>query len=318
MSTVFLYSGQGSQYYHMGRELYAVEPVFRACLDHLDRRVGQNSDLSVIARMYDPGKKKSDPFSDTVLSSLAIFMLECALTETLRHYGHSPDMVLGVSLGAFTASAVARAVEREAMLDAILELFTLLEKTCAPGVMLALVGPGAKAGLPELRELAETAFEGDDGLRLVSMPAENADRVETVLVRSGIAFQKLPVALAYHSRWLEPAKMPVLHALERLAFSHPDKPVEICLAEQSSIDAPGLWNCMRSPMRWGETVRRLEMTGPHLYVDLGPSGTLATLLRHSLGPDNQSVIVSLLTPYASSAPDLRRLPVNPGNAVPRA
>lgn len=88
--TVFMFSGQGSQYHQMGRELYDSEPVFRETLHRLDALVEPETGGSVIARMYDPGRPVSQPFTDTLFTNPAIVMVELALAETLISHGVTP------------------------------------------------------------------------------------------------------------------------------------------------------------------------------------------------------------------------------------
>src|SRR5687767_4157459 len=98
---VFLFAGQGSQYFHMGRELFERRPDFRAHMEELDAVARAVTGTSVLAALYDPQRAKSDPFAYTPLTHPAIFMVEFALTQLLQNSGWRPDCVLGASLGSF-------------------------------------------------------------------------------------------------------------------------------------------------------------------------------------------------------------------------
>ncbi|WP_406725043.1 acyltransferase domain-containing protein [Streptomyces sp. GD-15H] len=110
LPVVFMFSGQGSQYYGMGRELYAENEVFRAALERHDAVVAEELGESVLARLFDPNHRRNDPFTDTRLTHPAIVMIELALAETLRSAGVEPDYLLGSSLGEYAAAAVSGSI----------------------------------------------------------------------------------------------------------------------------------------------------------------------------------------------------------------
>ena len=71
-----------------------------------------------------------------------------------------------------------------------------------------------------------------------------------------------------------------------------------------AMDADFLWEVTRRPVAFRTSVERLEQSGPHLYVDLGPSGTLAGFVKQNLSPSSRSEALPLVTPFGR---DLRNL-----------
>src|SRR4051812_6933015 len=100
---VFMFSGQGSQHYHMARELFAQEAVFRARLLELDEIVRKLSGLSVVEHIYDDRHRAGDAFEELLLTHPAVVMVELALAHTLVTSGIEPDATVGVSLGSYAA-----------------------------------------------------------------------------------------------------------------------------------------------------------------------------------------------------------------------
>ncbi|MBZ5525861.1 MAG: acyltransferase domain-containing protein, partial [Acidobacteriia bacterium] len=105
--TVFMFSGQGSQYFQMGRGLYDNNKTFREWMIRLDGIARDLCGRSVIEALYSDAQRRADPFERTLLTHPAIFMVEYSLAQSLICSGVLPDMVLGVSLGSFAAAAVA-------------------------------------------------------------------------------------------------------------------------------------------------------------------------------------------------------------------
>lgn len=111
LPVVFMFSGQGSQYYRMGEELFDEDEVFRTALQRYDAVVAEALGESVLARLFDPAKRKNDPFTDTRITHPAIVMIELALAESLRAAGIEPDYLLGSSLGEYAAAAVSGSID---------------------------------------------------------------------------------------------------------------------------------------------------------------------------------------------------------------
>lgn len=123
IKTIFMYSGQGSQYYQMGAELYASNPIFRRRMDELDRMVMDMFGFSLLTKLYASEQMKNIPFEDTILSSLAIFMLELAMTDLLIHYGIQPDGIVSLSMGGFAALCASGVADDEVMMRTLLIIY---------------------------------------------------------------------------------------------------------------------------------------------------------------------------------------------------
>lgn len=98
---VFMFSGQGSQYYQMGKELFAHNAAFRQKMLDLDDFAVSRFGYSVLKEMYHTGNRLSDPFDRLLFSHPAIFMAEYALAYALEQRGIRPDYVIGASLGEY-------------------------------------------------------------------------------------------------------------------------------------------------------------------------------------------------------------------------
>ena len=118
-SVVFMFSGQGSQYYQMGRAFFDENPTFRRILLELDDVATPLLGRSIVDVLYNDGRRKDEPFNKLKLTSAAIFMVEYALAKTLMNDGIHPDCLLASSMGIYAAAAIAAAIDPGEALGAL-------------------------------------------------------------------------------------------------------------------------------------------------------------------------------------------------------
>ncbi|MEM8535547.1 MAG: beta-ketoacyl synthase N-terminal-like domain-containing protein, partial [Chloroflexota bacterium] len=104
---VFVFSGQGSHWVSMGRELFDAEPVFRSTIERCDKLLQQFVDWSLIAQITAPDNER---LNETSIAQPAIFAVQVALAELWRTWGITPDVVVGQSLGEVAAAYCAGAL----------------------------------------------------------------------------------------------------------------------------------------------------------------------------------------------------------------
>src|SRR3990167_7103392 len=136
---VFMFSGQGSQYYQMGLDLYSENERFNKNINSLNTLIMNRFGISLIYTIYDKTKNISTPFSDPVLSTLAIYLIEYALASTLRDYHIEPDQIIGSSMGIFIASLFTNCIDKNQGLEAIYHLMRLVTEKCLSGRMIAVL-----------------------------------------------------------------------------------------------------------------------------------------------------------------------------------
>lgn len=315
--TVFMFSGQGSHYYQMARDLFESEPTFKKHLLRLDDVARRALERSIVEILYDDRRRKADLFTRTLYTSPALFMIQWALASTLREHGVRPDFLLGASLGSYVAAAVGGCFDAEDGLRVVIEQAQILESTCPRGGMLAVLAPPAlyhdTAVLRENSELAGVNFASH--FVLASSP-ESLDAIEHVLASKEITSQRLAVSFAFHSKWIDDAERPFRAALRALRYGRSDVPI-ICTADASRVDVVGedrLWRAARMPILFKTSVDYLETNGSYRYVDLGPSGTLAAFVKYNLRSDSRSEVFATVTPFGQSVHNLRRVTAHAAHA----
>jgi trans-AT polyketide synthase/acyltransferase/oxidoreductase domain-containing protein len=309
MKTVFLFSGQGSQYLQMGRELYERNDCFRSVVQRLDRVPVERCGKSILAALYDDRQTGVQTFDRTAVTHPAIFMVEHALTCCLVEAGVRPDMVLGSSLGSFAAAVAAGCIDAEAALLAVVEQAIAIEAKCETGCMIAVMAEPARFMTAELSSLCELGAVNFAAHSVISLPQQNLLQAEAALRRSGIAFQRIDVCFAFHSRWIDPAMQSYQAFLRTLQTRQASIPMICCASADvlHRLPANYFWQVARERIRFRETIESLESMDSHRYIDVGPGGTLATLLKYALPAGSVSTIHSVMSPFGRDADSLARL-----------
>ncbi len=297
--TVFLFSGQGSHYFQMGRELFDGAPTFREWMLRLDEIARGRSGASVVEALYSDARRKADPFERTLLTHPAIFMVEYSLAQALRHAGVRADMVLGASMGAFAAAAFAGFLDVEDALSAVVGQAQALEQSCEAGGMAAVLADPALFDEEFLGGRSELAAVNFSAHFVVSAPRRELAEIEAALAARDIGFQRLAVSFPFHSRWMDAARAPFEACMRSVRCAPGRLPLWCCDQAASLDDLPEgyFWNVVRRPIRFRETVARLEQGGARRYVDVGPAGTLATFVKYGLPAASASSVHAVLTPY---------------------
>jgi len=309
-ATVFMFSGQGSQYFQMGRGLYDNNNIFRKWMIRLDDMARDLCGRSVIEAIYSDGHRKADPFARTLLTHPAIFMVEYSLAQCLVSSGVLPDMVLGASLGSFAAAAVGGFIDVEDALTAVLRQAIFLEECCEPGSMIAVLADPALFAEKFLSDHSELAAINFSSHFVISTSLPELTEIEAVLKERNISYQRLPVSYAFHSRWIDNAKSPFESFMRTMRCKQGQVPLVCCQdrAVLSSLSDGYFWSVVRQPIRFHEAIEQLEQTGSHRYIDLGPAGTLATFLKYGMPAKNTvSRIHAILTPFGFDQKNLAAL-----------
>jgi acyl transferase domain-containing protein len=299
-STVFMFSGQGSQYFQMGRVLYEQHAVFAREMNEMDALLKSHASCSVLPSLYG-GAPKSQTMDDILLSHPAIFMVEVALARTLMAEGVMPDLVLGASLGTMAAAVIAGQLDRDDALLSVSAQARCMVRHAAPGAMVAVLGETSLIdGLLASRK-AVVAARSFDGHFVASLPVASLPELDQVLDRTEAVRQRLPVPFAFHSPWIDDVRLPFLATLDALRPERSRIGVVCCASGETRHEfVPSrFWSVAREPIDFQRTLLGLEARGPHRYVDVGPSGTLATFSKYLLGERSASQVHTVIGPFGN-------------------
>lgn len=299
-----MFAGQGAQFYAMGRELYENHPVFRDWLTYCSKRLEPSLNASIVEMLYQPRASRLDPFDRTRFTHPSIFSVNFALAQTLVSEGVHPTHFLGYSLGEAVAWTMAGVVRLEEALSFVLETAVAIEERTPPGGMLAILTQMH----PELMQGTTLASLNYVENFVVSGHRNRIAELHENLKSRGIVSQPLPVTHGFHSPLIDPVEAEVKDRFRLMKLRPFEKPViSAHLAREltgSDMTADYCWNVLREPIRFHETIEKMERDCPAVYIDAGPSGTLAAFVRQIIGRDQASRVRAVLTPFGK---DLRGL-----------
>ncbi|MFI7546102.1 SDR family NAD(P)-dependent oxidoreductase [Actinoplanes sp. NPDC049599] len=276
----FLFSGQGSQYYGMGRQLYETEPVYREVFDACDRVLAP----ALGASLADLTLYGTDParLDETRVTQPALVTLELALAALWESWGVTPVAVIGHSVGEIAAAVSAGVLDRAAGLELIAHRAGLMQRT-ERGAMLAVAAPEEQvrewiAG----HELDVAAINGP-GATVVSGAPDEISRLTSALKERGVRVSPLRVSHAFHSRLLDPALPELTERLRQLEFRAPQLPLVSNVTGQfagaGTYDAEYWSRHARGPVRFHDGLRQLAGIDIDFCLEIGPDRTLVNLAR---------------------------------------
>lgn len=296
---LFLFSGQGSQYFQMGKSLYETDPCFRTWIDQGDRLLSSFLSLSLKEILYAPQTPKTRAFIETRWSHPALFLVQYALAQKLLSEGTLPSAFLGVSLGEFVAGSLAGVLSFEDALEAVVLQALLLEKHCPQGAMIAVLGDSSIFNEEKiLQHYTALASINSSSHFVLSLRSENLGIIEDFLRKRALPFQRLAVSYAFHSPWIQEAQSFYLKAFQKFTLLPLRASWISSLSPVFLTHGSGnyFWDVIQAPLRFSETIRWLETQGCFYYLDLSPSATLATLLKPLL-KSSSSRVESCMSPW---------------------
>lgn len=283
--TIFMYSGQGSQYYAMGKELYQHDAVFRQAMQDCAGLYRSLTGRDLLAELYDDARRH-DELTDILLSHPALFSIGYALTQVLLDGKVCPDGVLGYSLGEYVAATVAGVLSLEDAMAVVVKQASLVCEHASGGGMLTILA-SVDHYERHLELYAGTTLASVNFAQnfVVSGVQATLAALKRRLDDLSVVSLLLPVAHAFHSPALDPIESEFKQFVEGIALRAPQLPLYSTTrgGALGQCDAGYFWDVIRGPADFRRPVDAVVEDGECRFVDLGPSGTLAGFIKYGYG-----------------------------------
>ncbi|MFE9804547.1 SDR family NAD(P)-dependent oxidoreductase [Streptomyces goshikiensis] len=282
--TVFVYSGQGSQWPGMGRDLLRQDRVFRTAVEDCDRVFGELAGWSVAEalRTADPAR-----LARTDVLQPLVFAVQVGLTALWDSWGVRPDTVLGHSLG---EAAAAWAAGRLALRDAarvVHHRSRLMARIDGKGaVAVVRLDPcrAAEAAARFGRGRVVTVAENGPLTTVLAGDPEALQDCLAAVGRQGVDCHLVDMRVASHTDHCDPLLAElgdVLAALRPLPARIPMVSTVTAGPADGPLDAEYWQRNLRWPVRFSGAVRHVLDDGPAFFVEIGPHPVLGRPLAEA-------------------------------------
>lgn len=282
--TSFVFSGNGSQYAGMGRELLGADPLFREIVLRIDRVLSKYQDWSAVEYIGQADDKWD--VQDTEKIQVLIFTLQTALAEYLRLHGIEADSACGHSVGEVAAAYYCGALSLEDACRVIVCRSRHQASTYKMGDM-AVVKMDRDLLLDLLKNrftLVEVAGSNTHNSFTLSGNAEElAEFVETARRQYGAVAKILRLNYPFHSAKMEVIRDKLnkdLGGLEHLPLAkefYSCVDGRIAVGERLARDY--WWKNIRQEVRFEQSILSQIEDGHDLYVEIGPRDILLNYVR---------------------------------------
>ena len=307
---VALFSGQGSQYLEMGKELGINFPQMRQAFQLMDKVLIEDN-LTPISQIVFPlptfqEAQKNEQYltlNKTENTQPAIGTFNMGVYKILEQAGFKPDFVAGHSLGELTALWAAKVLNDEDYLILIKERGQAMaapsDINFDPGKMLAVKGDlhQVKSIINEVENVIIANYNSLEQVVLAGTSTAIL-AIKEQLEKLGLITFLLPVSAAFHTPLMSNAKINFAEAVKKVQFNNPQIPVY----SNKTANVYPIYNCdnikqilvdhIVHPVYFKDEIENIYNAGGKIFVELGPKSILTNLVKNIL-TDKPHVAVAL-------------------------
>ena len=298
----FIYSGNGSQWAGMGKQLLKEAPAFKKIIQQIDKIFNQYADFSLLDELA--SKNGENRYQFTEISQPALFAIQIGITELLKQQGISPIAVAGHSVGEVAAAWASGALTLQEAVKVIYHRSQLQGKTKGKGAMSAV-----SLSLESMEKLLEdlklatsltiAGINSSNGLTIAGS-SQALDQLEEKLSTKNIFYKRLDLDYAFHSPFMNEIEAGVKEELAGLKPKQTSIPfystVTGELIDGKTLDAEYWWHNIRKPVMFEQAIKNLLQSKINIFIEVGPHTVLRNYINTSAKDlDINSRILSTIT-----------------------
>ncbi len=289
----FVFSGMGTQWWAMGRQLLQENAIFREVIETCDRLLSEYTDWSLLEELQ--RSEEDSRINITQYAQPAIFATEIALAKVWESFGIVPDLVCGHSVGEIAAAYISGALSLEDAVKVIYYRSLLQQKTAGMGGMLAVaVSKNNAAHLI-------ASYEGRIAIAAVNSPSSvtlagemsSLKRLEQELTADKIFCRLLKVEVPFHCAVMDMIQDELIEALQSIRPRETTLPLYSTvtggLISGLELNADYWWKNVREPVEFAKTIRAMEDSS--VFLEVSPHTALIQSIRESLGSKKQTLVL---------------------------
>ena len=293
----FVFSGQGSQYVEMAREVSLYFQPMRQALELADRVLDSHLPQSLSSYIYPPSayteadaEEQTKTLNNTQISQPALGAIELGFFELIQSLGLTPDAVAGHSYGEYGALHAAGVLSAEDFLYLSAVRGRVMAEACekSAGTMAAIALP---------REQVKQHLQGVDGVAIanhntpeqcvISGDTQQVTALVQKLKATGIRATLLPVSGAFHTLLVAPAAKPLSDAIAQVSVQPPKRPVygnthAVPYGQDPAEIRSLLSEHLVSPVEFVQQIENMYSSGTRIFVEIGPKQILSKLVERTL------------------------------------
>jgi acyl transferase domain-containing protein/thioesterase domain-containing protein/acyl carrier protein len=286
VAPVFVCSGQGPQWWGMGRELLREEKVFREKMEECDALFSGLGDWSLLEELL--RDEQTSRMQQIAIAQPAIFSLQVALASLWQSWGVKPAAVVGHSVGEIAAAHIAGALTLREAVRVVFHRGRCMNAAPNTGRMLA-----AALDEDQAEELA-ASYPGAVAVAALNSPdsvtfsgeAEPLEQIARTLESRQVFNRFLEVKYAFHSHQMDAVKDDLLRALGKVVTQPTQlkmfSTVTGATVHGDSLNANYWWRNVRKPVRFSAAISALCEQGHTLFLELSAHPALAISISETL------------------------------------
>lgn len=282
--TVFLFSGQGSQYAGMGVSLVEKYPQLMEIFNEASEILGFD--------LFEKCKNGTDEeLAQTAVSQPAIMAVSLCACEALKLNGITASAAVGHSLGEYAAMVYTGMVSRKDGFRLIKARSLAMQKAAenSSGAMFAIIGKSTD----EIERVCEET-EGyvvpvnyNSSVQTVIAGEEAAAKAAAdTLAAAGARAIRLNVSAAFHSKLMQSAAEEFMPEAEKISFNKPEITMLSNITGKVIADAENMPERLAahivSPVRFTDELAALSEMGYDTFIECGPNKVLTGLVKKTL------------------------------------